>query len=67
MGPNEGEVQQLKILNRITSWDGNRGIVYEADPRHVEIIVEQLELQDAKTVSAFGTKDEGKTQDDCDT
>ena len=67
LGPNEGEVQQLKILNIIISWDGNRGIVYEADLRHVEIIAEQLELQDAKTASTPGTKDEGKTQDDCDT
>ena len=67
LGPGEGEVQQLKILNRIISWDGNRGITYEADPRHVEIMVEQLKLGEAKTVTTPGTKDEGKTQEDSET
>ena len=40
------------------------GIQYEADPRHIEIIVEQLGLQDSKAVSSPGTKEEGKTQHD---
>ena len=54
----------MKVLHRILYWDGNGGITYEADPRHVEIIVEQLQLKDAKAVSTPGTKDEGNTQED---
>ena len=65
-GPNEGEVKQVKIFNRIISWDGNKGITCEADPRHVEIIVDQLKLKEAKEVSTPRTNDEGKTLEDCD-
>lgn len=35
--------------------------MYEADPRHIEIIVDQLKLGDAKEVSTPGTRDEGRT------
>ena len=40
-------------------------MVFEADPRHTEIIIEQLNLQGAKPVSTPGTKDEGTTTKDC--
>ena len=56
----------MKILNRIIAWKGAKGIVYEADPRHLEIIVEQLGLQEAKTVSTPGAKEDGRTQEDCE-
>ena len=62
MGPSDGQQAQLKILNRIVTWDGTRGLVYEADPRHVEIVIEQLGFQEAKPVATSGTKDEGRTQ-----
>ena len=64
LGPGEGQLKQEKILNRIVSWDGSRGIVYEADPRHAEIVIDQLKLQDAKDVSTPGTREEGHTIDD---
>ena len=38
LGPGEEIQSQLKILNRIVTWDDINGITYEADPRHVEII-----------------------------
>ena len=66
LGPEKNHVQQVKILNRIISWDPVKGFVYEADPRHTEIITEQLRLQDAKPVITPGTKDEGTTQEDKD-
>ena len=66
LGPREDDVQQFAALNRMIYWDGNEGIAYEADPRHVEITVEQLQLKDVKTVSTPGTKDEGCTQEDKD-
>lgn len=52
----------MKVLNRIITWEGFRGITYEADPRHVEIVVEQLGLEEAKFVLTPGTKEEGRTQ-----
>ena len=62
LGPEEGQVKQLKILNRVLTWDGCRELIYEADPRHVEIIVRQLELEQSKAVGTPGTKEEGTTQ-----
>ena len=63
-GPDEGHAKEVKVLNRIISWDGCRGNTYEADPRHVELVVDQLRLGDAKPVNTPGTKDEGRTQSD---
>ena len=53
-------------MNRIIGWDANQGLVFEADPRHIEIIIEQLRLKDAKVVSTPGTKEEGRISTDCD-
>ena len=47
-------------------WDDARKIVFETDPRHAAIIVDQLKLEDAKIVSIPGTKEERKTTNDCD-
>ena len=63
LGPDEDQVQQVKVLNRIIECNGAKGIMYEADPRHAEIIVEQLRLIDAKPLTIPGTKEEGTTQE----
>ena len=62
LGP--GHEQQLKIINRIVTWHNHRGITYEADPRHVELVIEQLGLQNASTVSTPGAREEGHTKED---
>ena len=64
LGPEQHRQQEVKILNRLVQWDGARGFVYEADPRHAELTIEQLGFRDAKIVSTPGTKEEGRTQDD---
>lgn len=64
MGPDVDQLQEVKIPNRIVSWCQKTGIQYEADPRHIEIIIDQLGLHDAKPVSTPGTKEEGRTQAD---
>ena len=46
------------------TWDGSRGIVYEADPRHTELIIDQPKLGDAKEVSTPGTREEGRITTD---
>lgn len=35
-----------------------RGIIYEADDMHVEVVLNQLQLVDAKFVSTLGTRGE---------
>lgn len=52
-------------MNRVVGWDNVKGLVFEADPRHTEIIIEQLNLKGAKPVSTPGTKEEGNTTQDC--
>ena len=46
---------ELRILNRIVRIT-DTGLEYEADPRHVELISESLELNDCKPVSTPGVK-----------
>ena len=41
LGPGEEHSRQLKILNRVVSWHGQKGIAYEAVARHVELVIEQ--------------------------
>ena len=61
MGGDEGDVKKLKVLNRQLSW--SRGaILWEADPRHTEILAEQLGLQGAKPVKTPGEKADGDKQ-----
>ena len=62
LGPEEGQCKEVKIFNSIVSWHGSEGLTYEANPRHAEIITEQLNLQSAKPISTPGAKEEGRTQ-----
>ena len=58
--------QQVQIRNRVVSWDKANGITYEADPRHAEIVFNQLQLTGVKTVATQGTKEEGSAGEDSD-
>ena len=55
LGPDKGDDKSITILNMCVKWTP-KGIMYEADPRHVEILVAQLKLQDTKPVSTPGVK-----------
>ena len=57
MGPRASDVQSAQVLGRVVSI-GPEGIQYEADPRHAEILVEAMGLENAKTVSTPGVKEE---------
>ena len=48
------------------SWDRPRGIKDEADPRHAEIVIDQLKFQDSREASTPGIREEGNTTDDKD-
>ena len=64
LGPGSEHQREVKILNRIIGWHDQKGISFEADPRHAEIIIEQLKLKEAKGVSSPGAKEEGTTIED---
>lgn len=66
LGPEKHQLQESKIFNRIAQWDGTRGIIYEVDPRHAELIVEQLEFGDASIVAIPGAKEEVRTQENAE-
>ena len=66
LGPEKEHMKEIRVLNRIITWNGHKRITYEADLRHVEIVIDQFKLKDAKLVCTPGTKEEGRTQDDCE-
>lgn len=57
LGPDSGEEKSVRIPNRIICWEGG-GITYEVDPRHVEVVIEQMEFVEAKSASSPGTREE---------
>ena len=57
LGPSAQEEQSVRILNRIIRW-GKDGTTYGADPRHVEVVIEQLKLQEARGVTSPGAREE---------
>ena len=61
-GPDEGESQELRILNRVIRWTPS-GIEYEADPRHQDIIVSELGLKGGKGIAMPGMKSMPKEDD----
>ena len=51
IGPEPQDGTVMTVLNRILEYNKQTGLLtYEADPRHAEMIVKQLGLQDAKPV-----------------
>lgn len=53
LGP-EGETN-VRVLNRVLSWNKD-GIYYEAD--HAELIIEQLKLEESKSVVILGNRED---------
>ena len=55
LGPDVGDDKQIRILNRCLHWRKD-GLAYEADPRHAEIAIKEMQLGDCKEVATPGTK-----------
>ena len=55
IGPDTGDLKQAQILNRVVTWTDN-GLEYEADIRHGELLVRDLEVQGKDSVVTPGTK-----------
>ena len=47
-----GSAQSIKALNRRIRW-GETGIVYQHDPRHVDVLVESLGLENGNTIQTL--------------
>ena len=47
LGPDKDDDKSITILNRCVEWTP-QGIRYEADPRHVEILLNEMELHGTK-------------------
>jgi len=49
LGPGKKHLHELTCLHRVFRWaEGSDAIEYEADPRHAELLIEQLNLKPAK-------------------
>ena len=55
IGPDDGQVRQGRVLNRVITWEAE-GITWEPDPRHVEILVQQMGLENTKPLLVPGVK-----------
>ena len=50
LGPESGMEDELQILNRTLRWT-KEGITYEADQRHAEIVIKEMNVKKANAVS----------------
>ena len=55
LGSDLHDMKAMTILNRIVEWTDAR-IQYEADPRHVDLIIEELGLENANGSDVTGSK-----------
>ena len=55
MGGDPKDVEQARILNRIST-SAEWGIQYEADPRHAEVLIRELEVGNKEVVVTPGVK-----------
>ena len=62
IGSEEGDMKEMKILNRIVRITPE-GLMYEADPRHAELLAQSLGLTDSKSVVTPGVKQTGTEEE----
>ena len=55
LGPDTTDVQDVALLNRLIHY-GSTSTTIEADPRHVDIVMNELNLAGAKTVTSPGVQ-----------
>ena len=63
MGPRSGDVTSAQVLGRVVTLD-QEGVLYEADPRHAEVVVESLGLEWAKDIGSPGCKETTKAAEE---
>ena len=55
LGSGAGDLREARVLGRVIQWT-KEGLRYEADPRHVELLVRDLGLEGATPISSPGLK-----------
>jgi hypothetical protein len=55
LGMRPSDCKEMRVLNRIARVDDN-GLLYEADPRHAEMLIKAFDLGEAKSVVTPGVK-----------
>ncbi len=58
LGPDAGDDKEASILNRIVRW-GSQELFYEADPRHVEKLLKEMDMSNCKPATSPGVKSVG--------
>ena len=53
LGPEPADKKTIVILNRVLEWR-NEGIAIEADPRHVELMLQEMGMQNCKGSEVMG-------------
>ena len=66
LGPDRGQQSQVRMLNRLLTWEKGVGIYLEADTRHVDKVVEELNVGHLKPLKVLGTRVYGKHPADDD-
>ena len=51
-GPRPGDTREIRVLNRYIRWPQGGDPEYEADPRHAQLILKSLELEQSKEVNS---------------
>ena len=59
MGPGPGDEKEATILNRTIRWEGGE-VSFEADPKHVEKMLQDMRLSDCKPNLTPGVKEDRK-------
>ena len=55
LGTAPNDCKEMRVLSRIVRVT-DEGLLYEADPRHAEMLIKDFKLEDAKTVVTPGVK-----------
>ena len=52
--------KEARVLNRIVRWHPQKGIIYDVDRKHVEIIIRDIGAEKLKTISTPAAKETGR-------
>ena len=64
VGEVDDMAKEARVLNRIVRWHLKRGITYEADTWHAEIIIRDTGAESLKTISTPATREMGRETED---
>ena len=59
-GPDPGQQREARLRNRVIRWE-DTGITWEPDPRHAEIMIEQMGPKGARSLKIPKVTEENKT------